>query len=160
VSSCLALLRAFCQWKIEHQESTVLSFSFFSCNHRRSQEGNGTIPPKFLTYFVILCFDRQCPNKIPLLALSHSIWSSQKIFGLSTLLLVTTFIQTCISLALCHVPQYQTFGTALLYLMFNLPLTKSSQDRQTLQNSDEQQYYNYYILRSKQYYCVVTVLIV
>jgi len=26
------------------------------------------------------------------------------------------------------------------YLMFNLPLTKSSQDRQTLQNSDEKPY--------------------
>jgi len=26
-----------------------------------------TIPLNFLTYPVILCFDRQCPNKIPLL---------------------------------------------------------------------------------------------
>jgi len=34
------------------------------------------------------------------------------------------------------------------YLMFNRPLTKSSpQDRQTLQNSDEKQYCQYWILR-------------
>jgi len=67
-----------------------------------------------------------------LLALSHSIWPSQKNFELATLLLVTIFIQTaCISLAPSHVPQYQTFDTALPYLMFNFPLTKSSQQRKT-----------------------------
>jgi len=49
--------------------------------------------------------------------------------GLATLLLVMTFIQTaCISLMPSHVPQYQTFDTALPYLMFNLPLTKCSQN--------------------------------
>jgi len=48
------------------------------------------------------------------------------------LLLVTTFIQTvCISLAPSNVPQYQAFHTALSYLMFNLPLTNSSQKRST-----------------------------
>jgi len=31
--------------------------------------------------------------------------------------------------------------------MFNFPLTKSSQDRQTLQNSDKKQYCQYWILR-------------
>jgi len=31
--------------------------------------------------------------------------------------------------------------------MFNLPRTKSSQDRQTLQNSDEKQYCQYWALR-------------
>ena len=46
--------------------------------------------------------------------------------------LVTTFIQTaCISLAYCHVPQKQACHLALSYLMFNLPLTKSSQQRKT-----------------------------
>jgi len=148
---------SFFVWKIEHQESTLLSFSFFSCNHRRSEGGNGTIPPKFLTYLVILCFDRQCPNKILLLASSHSIWPSQKNFGLATLLLVTTFIQTaCISLAPSHVPQYQTFDTALPYFMFNLPLTKSSQQRKTARHRN----ILILILRSKQYYRVVSVLIV
>ena len=153
---CLALLRAFV-WKIEDQESTVLCFSFFSCNHRRSQGGNGTIPTKFLRYLVILCFDRQCPNKTPLLTLSHSIWPSQKIFGLAILLLATTFIQTvCISLTSSHVPQYQIFDTALPYLMFNLPLTKSSQQRKTAIHCN----ILILILRSKQYYRVVSVLIV
>jgi len=33
------------------------------------------------------------------------------------------------------------------YLMFNLPRTKSSQDRQTLQDSDEKQYCQYWALR-------------
>jgi len=55
---------------------------------------------------------------------------SQKIWG--WLLLVTTFMQmACIFLTPSHVPQYQTFDTALSYLMFNLPLTKSSQQRKT-----------------------------
>jgi len=37
-----------------------------------------------------------------------------KNLGLATLLLVTTFMQTaCISLAPSHVPQYQTFDTAV-----------------------------------------------
>jgi len=31
VLQCLAVLRAFCQWKIEHQLSTV--FFHFFCNH-------------------------------------------------------------------------------------------------------------------------------
>ena len=159
VLQCLAVLRC-CElfvWKIEDQASTVLYFSFFSCNHRRSQGGSGTIPRKFLTYLVILCFDRQCPNKIPLLALSHSIWPSQKNLGLATLLLVTTFIQTaCISLAPSQVPQYQTFDTVLRYLMFNFPLTKISQQRKTARHRN----ILILVLRSKQYYCVVSVLIV
>jgi len=154
----MAVLRS-CElfvWKIEHQESTI-SFSFFSCNHRCSQGANGTVPPKFLTYLVILCFDRQCPNKIPLLTLSHSIWPSQKNFGLATLLLVTTFIQTaCISFAPSHVPQYQTFDTALPYLMFNPPLTKTSQQRKTARHCN----ILILILRSKQYYQVDSVLTV
>jgi len=151
-------------WKIEHQESTVLSFSFLACNHRRSQGGNGTILPKFLTltYLAILCFDRQCPNKIlVLLALSHSrpIWPSQTNFGLATLLLVTSFIQTtCIAFMPSHVPQYQTFDTALLYLMFSLPLTKSSQQCKTTRHCNI--IILIILLRSKQYYHVVIVLIV
>jgi len=53
-----------------------------------------------------------------------------KNLGLATLLLATTFMQMAyISLAPSHVPQYQTFDTALPYLMFNLPLTKSLQQR-------------------------------
>jgi len=41
---------------------------------------------------------------------------------------VTIFIQTaCISLAPRHVPQYQAFHTALSYLMFSIPLTKTLQ---------------------------------
>jgi len=104
-----------------------------------------------------LGFDRQCLNKIPLLALSHSIWPSQKNIGLATLLLVTTFIQTTwISLAPSHVPQYETFDTAIAYLMFNLPLTKSSQQRKTARHCN----ILILILRSKQYYRVVSVLIV
>ena len=58
-----------------------------------------------------------------------------KNFGLATLLLVTTFVQTCISRPPRHVSQYQTFDTALSYLMFNLPLTKSSQQRMAARHS-------------------------
>jgi len=104
-----------------------------------------------------LYFDRQCPNKIPLLTLCHSIWPYQTNFGLATLLLVTTFMQTaCISLAPSHVPQYQTFDAALPYLMFNFPLTKSSQQRKTARHCN----IIILILRSKQYYRVVSALIV
>jgi len=155
VPGCLASFLSG-RWNIK-KVLFFLSFSFFLCNHRRSQGDNGTIPPKFLIYLVILCFDRQCPNKIPLLGLSHIIWPTQKNFGLATLLLVTTFIQTtCISLAPNHVPQYQTFDTALPYLMFNLPLTKRSQQRKTARHCN----ILILILRSKQYYRVVSVLIV
>jgi len=72
-----------------------------------------------------------------------------KKFGLATLLLVNTFIQTdSISLAPSHVPQYQTFDTARPYLMFNLSLTKSSQQRKTARHCN----ILILILRSKQYY--------
>ena len=62
MSGDLALLRVFCQCKIEHQACTILSFSIFSCNHRRSQEGHA--PSKYLEYVVILCFGRQCLKQI------------------------------------------------------------------------------------------------
>ena len=55
-----ALLGAFCQWKIEHHVSAVLSFSFFTCNHRRSMGSPMRhAPSKFLAYLVVLWFDRQ-----------------------------------------------------------------------------------------------------
>ena len=161
---CLAVLRC-CEnfvWKIEHQVSTVLSFSFFSCNHRRSQGGNGTIPPKFLAYFVILCFDRQCLERNAVARLNSKCLSPLK-FWATTQLLVTTFTQTaCISLASSHVPQYQTFHTALSYLMLNLPLTKSSQKRRNARHCRTPMKSNILILilRSKQYYRVVIVLTV
>jgi len=94
---------------------------------------------------------------------SLSIWPSQKKFGLATLLLATTFIKTaCISLAPSLVPQYQTFDTALPYLMFNLSLTKSSQQRKTARHCNTPMKSNILILIlwNKQYYRVVTVLIV
>jgi len=93
----------------------------------------------------------------------HIIWSSQKYFGLATLLFVTTFIQTaCISLASSHVPQYQAFHTALSYFMLNLPLTKSSQKRRNARHcrTPMKSIILILILRSKQYYRVVTVLTV
>jgi len=31
--------------------------------HRRSQGGKGVMPPKFLEYFVILCFESRCPKQ-------------------------------------------------------------------------------------------------
>jgi len=57
---------------------------------------------------------------------------TQKNWGFATLLLVTTVIQAALmSLAPSHVPQYQAFHTALSYVVFNLPLTKSSQQSMT-----------------------------
>jgi len=67
----------------------------------------------------------------------------------------------CISLAPNHVPQYQTFLTALSYLMFNIPLTKSLQQSKTAQHCRilMKTTILILILRSKQYYRVVTILI-
>jgi len=66
------------------------------------------------------------------------------------------------SLTPSHVPQYHTFDTALPYLMFNHPLTKNSQQRKTARHCRTPMKSNilYLILRNKQYYRVVTVLIV
>jgi len=68
----------------------------------------------------------------------------------------------CISLAPGHVPQYQTFDTALPYLMFKLPLTKSLQQCKTARRCRTLMKSSILILilQNKQYYRVVTVLIV
>ena len=146
VLPCLADLRC-CEifvWKIEHQVSTVLYFSFFSCNHRRSQGSNGTIPPtKFLACVVILCFDRQCPNKIPLLVIlfgpPKNIWA-----GYATACnhfhtdgLHLSRVQPCSSVSsLSH-------GTFLFDVQSSTDKKfAKTQERQTLQDSHEKQYSN------------------
>ena len=64
------------------------------------------VPSKFLEYLVILCFDRQCPEQLLLLAGNQKCLAPEN-FGLATLLLVTTVMHTtCITLAPSHVPQY------------------------------------------------------
>jgi len=74
-------------------------------------------PSQFLAYFIILCFDRQCPEQNTVARL-NKVFGPPKIFDLATLLLVTTFIQTaCISLVPSHVPQYQTFHTVSTFLL-------------------------------------------
>ena len=76
--------------------------------------------------------------------------------------LVTTFIQTArISLAPIHVSRYQAFRTGLSYLMLNLQLTKISQQSKTARHCRTRVKISIVIviLRSKQYYRVVTVLI-
>jgi len=80
---------------------------------------------------------------------------------MATLLLTTAFIQTaCVSLTPSHVPQYQTFHTALPYLMFNLQLTNSSQQCKTTRNCRTPMKCSIVILilRSKQYHRVTVMI--
>ena len=81
-------------------------------------------------------------------------------FRLATPLLVIIFIQTaCISLAPSHVSQYLTFDTGRPYLMFNLTLTKSSQQSKTARHcrTPLKSSIVIFVLCSKQYYRAVTV---
>jgi len=72
-------------------------------------------------------------NKLLMLAIK--LFAPKKSIGLITFLLITTFIQkACISLTPSHLLQYKVFHTALFYLKFNLPLTKSSQQRKTVRH--------------------------
>jgi len=107
------------------------------------------MPPKFLAYLVILCFDRQCPEQNTVARLKSKYLAPRKKFGLAALLPVTTFIQTaCIFLTPSHVLQYHAFNTACAFLLdVQSSADKrlaTTQDRQTLQNSDEKQYSNSY----------------
>jgi len=105
VSGGLALLRAFCQWTIEHHVSTVLYILFFSCNRRHRQGGQGAMPPKtissischFVLWQAVSRIKNSCSLTVEVLV--------PKNFGLASLLLVTTFIQmACINLAFSHGP--------------------------------------------------------
>jgi len=56
--------------------------------HRRSQGGHGAIPPQFLKYLVILCFERRCPKQNTVASLKSNIrhpnfWPPKN-FGLAT----------------------------------------------------------------------------
>jgi len=84
-------------------------------------------------------------------SLKAKVFVPPKKFGLATLLLVTTFIQTaCFSLTPSHVPQYQAFHTACTFLLDVQSSTDkklaTTQARQTLQNSDEKQCCHSYIV--------------
>jgi len=74
-----------------------------------------------------------------LLALSHAIWPPKKNFGLATLLLVTTFIQTaCISLALSHSSVSNLWHSTSSFDVQSSTDKKlaTTQDHQTLQYSN------------------------
>jgi len=93
-------------------------------------------PKKYLAYLAIFCFDRQCPEQNTVARLDVEVFAP-KDFGLTTLLLETTFIETaCISLASRHVP----CSTFVLDVQSSTDKKlATTQDRQTLQNSDEKQ---------------------
>ena len=128
--------------------STVLSFF---CNHRRKQGGQGSYAhPNFYHILSFCALTRSVPNKILLLVSKSRYLIHRKKFGLAALLPVTTFIQTAfIFFALSHVPQYHSFHTACAFLLDVQSSTDkklaTTQDRQTLQNTDEKQYSNSYI---------------
>jgi len=161
VSGGLALLRAFCSWKIEHQVSTVFSFSFFSCNQSRSQGGQA--PSKFLAYLVILCFDRQCLEQNTVARLNSKCMGPRKIFALAGYAtacnhfhsdgLYLSRTQPCFSISsLSH-------STFLLGVQSSTD--QSSQHRKTTRHCRTQVKSSIVILilRSKQYYRVLTIRI-
>jgi len=83
------------------------------------QGGQEAMPPKFIAYAGILCVDSSVPNQILLPVSSQSICPQTICWVKTSLFLVTTCIQSaCISLAPSHIPVYQTFHTALSYLMY------------------------------------------
>jgi len=132
VSGGLALLQAFCSWKIELQVSTVLSFSFFSCNHRRSQGGHA--PSKFLAYLVILCFDRQCLEQNTVAHLNSKYLVPLKVFALAGYATARNHLhsdglylspaQPCFSISSLSHSTFLLGVPALSYLVFSHPLTK------------------------------------
>jgi len=78
----LALLRAFCQWKIDHHVNVVLSFSFLACNQsvaRSAQRDHA--PSKILIYLVVLCFGRQCREQNIVVRLKSKYLTTQKFWA-------------------------------------------------------------------------------
>ena len=161
MSDGLSLLRTFCSWKIEHQVSTVRSFSFFSCNQSRSQGGHA--PSEFLAYLVILFFDRQCLEQNTVARLNSKYLVPLKIFALAGYAtacnhfhsggLYLSRTQPCFSISnLSH-------STFLLRVQSSTD--QSSQHQQTTRQCRTQMKSSIVILilRSKQYYRVVTVRI-
>ena len=99
--------------------------SFFeTIDVARGQRGHGPFQISSTLCHFLLCFYKQCPERILLVAERQSICHTD----------VTTVMQTsCVTLAPSHVTQYQAFHTTFSYL-FNLPLTKSSQQRRTVRH--------------------------
>ena len=66
-----------------------------TCEQRRSQGSQGAMPPKFLAYLVILCFERWCLKQNTVVRLKYKFCPPKKIFfcsqnfELATPLLVT-----------------------------------------------------------------------
>ena len=93
-------------------------------------------------------------------SLKVKVFAPRKNFGLAALLLCHT---DGLHLSRArHVLQYHAFQTALFYLMFHLPLAKSSQQRKTARHcwTPMKSSIVILILRNKQHYRVVTVLII
>jgi len=93
VSGGLALLGAFCHWKIEHQIRKCCVKGLILRNiagrerdagspHRRSQgEPKGIMPPKFLENIVILCFERRFSKQNSGIRLKSNILAPQKFWA-------------------------------------------------------------------------------
>ena len=137
MSGGLALLRAFCSWKIEHYSKYVLFFLFHSFLVTKGvarQGQRGHVAAKFLAYLVILCFDRQCLEENTVARLkSMSLFPPKFLRWLVTLLHLSRARPCSSTSSLSH---------STLLLGFQPSTDKkftTTQDRQTLQNSDEKQ---------------------
>jgi len=131
-------------------------------NSRDLGPGVPGLPSKFLASCHLLLLQAVSGTKYYVARLNSNYLALPK-FWAGTPLLVTTSIQmACISLVPSQqVPQYLVIHTALSYLMFNLPVTKSSQQHKTARHrrSPMKTITVILILGNKHYYRVVTVLI-
>jgi len=116
--------------------------------------------PNFYHILSFCALTGSVPNKILLFAQSQSICNPQTFWaGYATACNHFYTDGLHLSRARHVLLQYHAFQTALFYLMFNLPMTKSSQQRKTARHCRTPMKSSIVILvlRSKQYYRVVTV---
>jgi len=118
--------------------STVLSFSCFLATVGVDRGPRKLLPPKFLAYLVILCFDRQCPEQNTVARLKSKYLASRKNLACTAcnylqLLLVTTFIHTAASFSRPAMSSVSRFSHSLHFPIWCsiFPLEKSSQQRKT-----------------------------
>jgi len=72
-----------------HHHANAVLHDFFCTNqlrafghiHRRSQGGKGAVPPKFLAYLMIACFEKWCLKQNSVARLKSNILPPKKILG-------------------------------------------------------------------------------
>ena len=127
MSGGLALLRAFCQWKIEHQVSTFISF--VSCNHARWARGHAPQIYSICWHFVRW---QQCPEPNTAARFKSKYLPPNNLLG-EDFTIPCNHLHT-VSLHLSRAQPYSCVSNlshSTVLLDVYIPLTKSSQQRKT-----------------------------